>query len=306
MRSAFIVILVAASTTFAHEGEPHDFGELWHAWSFDPLVVVILASSALVYVNGLKNLWKAGGRGHGISEWEATAFAFGWFSIFIALVSPVHAWGEVLFSAHMLQHEILMLLSAPLFVIGRPFVAAMWCAPNSWRRPIGSTISEGHLKFLWRRITSPFVAWLVHALALWIWHIPFLFQATLKSDVVHTLQHASFFGSALLFWWAIIYGSRGVASYGAGILYLFTTSIHSGLLGVLLTLTSRVWYPAYSETTASWGLTPIEDQQLGGLIMWVPAGIVYIVAALIMFSGWLRESGNRALRRENRIANQSI
>jgi putative membrane protein len=199
-----------------------------------------------------------------------------------------------------------MLISAPLFVIGRPFVAAMWSAPQSWRRPIGTGISEPHLKVVWRRLTAPFVAWIIHAVALWIWHIPFLFQATLQSDLVHTLQHASFFLSALLFWWAIIYGSRGAESYGAGVLYLFTTSIHSGLLGVLLTLTSRVWYPAYSETTGSWGLTPLEDQQLGGLIMWVPAGIVYIVAALFMFSGWLEESGNRTLRRENRVIDQSI
>ncbi len=306
MTYSFIAVLVAGSTAFAHEGKPHDFADLSRAWSFDPLVVAILTSSAVIYINGLRNLWNAGGRGHGISRWEAVAFAGGWMSVFIALVSPLHAWGEVLFSAHMSQHEILMLISAPLFVLGRPFVAAMWSVPDSWRRPIGSTISEPHAKTVWRRITSPFVAWIIHAVALWIWHIPFLFQATLQSSLVHTFQHASFFLSALLFWWAIIYRSSSTASYGAGVLYLFTTSIHSGLLGVLLTLTSRVWYPVYSTTTSAWGLSPIEDQQLGGLIMWVPAGIVYIVAALIMFSSWLRESGKRALRHENRMVDQSI
>jgi putative membrane protein len=303
---AFIATLGIAATSFAHDGKPHDFDALWRAWSFDPLVVTVLAFSAVIYLSGLRNLWNAGGRGHSINGWEAAAFVCGWVSVFIALVSPLHAWGEVLFSAHMSQHEILMLISAPLLVLGRPFVAAMWAAPPSWRRPLGSAVSVPHLKTLWRRVSSPFVAWMIHALALWIWHIPLLFQATLRSDLVHTFQHASFFLSALLFWWAIIYGGRGVTSYGAGVLYLFTTSIHSGLLGVLLTLTSRVWYPAYSDTTSSWGLTPIEDQQLGGLIMWVPAGIVYIVAALIMFSGWLRESGIRALRRENRVADHSI
>ena len=133
---------------------------------------------------------------------------------------------------------------------------------------------------------------------MWIWHLPVLFQATLENDAVHTAQHVSFFGSALLFWWAIIYGKRGLASYGAGVLYLFTTSIHSGILGAFLTFTHRVLYPVYSGSTESWGLTPLEDQQLGGLIMWVPAGLVYILAALVMFAGWLRESERRAIKRK--------
>jgi cytochrome c oxidase assembly factor CtaG len=264
-----------------------------------------LVFSAFVYISGVRHLWRCGGSGHGIRKWETAAFAGGWISMFIALVSPLHPWGEVLFSAHMTQHEMLMLISAPLFVLGRPFIAAMWAIPHASRMRIGSVFNASNLKKVWRRLTAPFVAFVIHAVALWAWHIPFLFQATLNSDLVHTFQHASFFLSALLFWWAIIYGGRGLASYGSGVLYLFITSIHSGLLGVLLTLTSRVWYPAYSVTTASWGLTPIEDQQLGGLIMWVPAGIVYIVAALIMFSGWLRESEVRAVRRERRLLSKT-
>jgi cytochrome c oxidase assembly factor CtaG len=304
MRTAIVLIIVPLAV-FAHEDKPQNFGELIRTWSFDPLVVVMLVVSSLVYITGLRNLWRAGEKGHGIGVWEATAFAGGWLSMFIALVSPLHPWGEVLFSAHMSQHEILMLISAPLFVLGRPFIAAMWALPLAWRRPFGSILTDASLKSAWRKMTAPFVAWAIHAVALWTWHIPFLFQATLQSDLVHTLQHASFFLSALLFWWAIIYGGRGLSSYGAGVLYLFTTSVHSGLLGVLLTLTTHVWYPVYSDTTASWGLTPLEDQQLGGLIMWIPAGIVYIVAALVMFTGWLRESEDRAQRRERRLVDEA-
>jgi putative membrane protein len=294
---AFLFLLLPAAA-IAHDGKPHDFSDLIRSWSFDPLVVTGLSMSAIVYIAGIRNLWRAGGTGSGITRWEACAFAAAWTSMFVALVSPLHLWGEVLFSAHMSQHEILMLISAPLFVLGRPFIAAMWSIPNAWRRPVGSILNDWTVKKAWRIVTAPLVAWAVHAIALWTWHIPFLFQATLRSDLVHTVQHASFFLSALLFWWAIICGSKGMSSYGAGVLYLFTTSIHSGLLGVLLTLTTRVWYPAYSQTTASWGLTPIEDQQVGGLIMWIPAGIVYIVAGLIMFAGWLRESDRRVERRE--------
>jgi putative membrane protein len=289
----------------AHEGKPHNFSDLLHTWSFDPLIVISLILSAWIYIQGVFNLWRANKKGRGIKFWETAAFAGGWISLFVALVSPLHPWGEVLFSAHMTQHEILMLVSAPLFVLSRPLVASVWAMPKNWRSGTKNLIKAKPFEKTWNFLTNAFVAWLVHAVALWIWHIPFLFQATLKSDFVHTLQHTSFFLSALLFWWAILASPRGLKAYGAGVLYLFTTSIHSGLLGAFLTFTTTIWYPIYEKSTASWGLTPLEDQQLGGLIMWAPAGIVYIVAGLLMFAGWLRESEKRVLQRERRMYSQS-
>ncbi len=261
-------------------------------------MVIALTLSAYLYFTGIRRLWRNSAAGRGISTKAAVAFALGWISLVIALISPVHAWGEVLFAAHMTQHEILMLISAPLIVLGRPMIAGMWAIPLSSRSAIVKVFHYVPVKRAWTVISGAAAAWAIHAAALWIWHLPVLFQATLESDLVHTLQHMSFFGSALLFWWAIIYGRHGLSSYGAGVLYLFTTSIHSGSLGAFLTFTSRVIYPVYSDTTSTWGLTPLEDQQLGGLIMWVPAGLVYIVAGLIMFAGWLRESEKRVLRRE--------
>jgi putative membrane protein len=298
----FFIFVLPAS---AHEGKPHNFSDLLYTWSFDPLIVISLVLSAWIYIQGVFNLWRSNKIGRGIRFWEAAAFAGGWLSLFVALVSPLHPWGEVLFSAHMTQHEILMLASAPLFVLSRPLLALLWALPKGWRSGTKNLIKFKPIEKTWNFLTNAFVAWLVHAVALWIWHVPFLFQATLRSDFVHTLQHASFFLSALLFWWAIIASPRGATSYGAGILYLFTTSIHSGLLGAFLTFTTTVWYPIYEKSTASWELTPLEDQQLGGLIMWVPAGIVYIVAGLLMFAGWLRESERRVLRREREMFSQT-
>jgi len=104
--------------------------------------------------------------------------------------------------------------------------------------------------------------------------------------------------TALLFWWALIHGPQGALGYGAAVLYLFTTSVHSGVLGALITLAGSVWYPSYVGLTSSWGLTPLEDQQLGGLIMWIPAGLVYVIAGLALFAGWLREADVRAGKRE--------
>jgi len=276
-----------------HGGVPHNWHELARAWSFEPLVIISLTITALLFIIGLRRLKR-----RSIRTWEALCFAGGWLALFTALVSPVHAWGQVLFSAHMSQHEILMLVAAPLLVLGRPLIAFLWALPLSWSRNLGNLGKITWINRLWRALTIPLVAWLLHAIALWVWHIPALFDATLHSEAVHTFQHLSFLLSALLFWWALIHGRHGAMGYGAAVLYVFTTSLHSGALGALLTIAGSVWYPSYAPLTASWGLTPLEDQQLGGLIMWIPAGLVYVIAGLALFAGWLREADLRATRRE--------
>jgi putative membrane protein len=286
-------IVAAATSVFAHDGKPHQPRDLLFTWGLDPIVIVSLMLSGWLYARGLRRMWREAGTGHGIRRWEAGAFATGWFALFVALVSPLHPLGEVLFSAHMTQHELLMLVAAPLMVLGRPVVAFLWSVPVGWSRRTGQWTKAGWFQRSWKWITTPLTAWVIHAAALWIWHVPFLFQATLRSDVVHTLQHVSFLGSALLFWWALIHGPQGALGYGVAALYVFTTSIHSGVLGALITFAGTVIYPAYLHSAVSWGVTPLEDQQLGGLIMWVPAGLVYIVAGLALCAGWLRESDRR-------------
>lgn len=274
-----------------HGGQPHNWHDLARAWSFEPLVMSGLVSAAALFAIGL-------GRKRSTRKWEGICFAGGWLALFVALVSPLHAWGRVLFSAHMSQHEVLMLVAAPLLVLSRPLVVFLWAFPVNWSRRIGNVGKIEWVQRAWRLLTIPLVAWLVHAVALWIWHVPVLFDAVLQNEWVHTLQHLSFLLSALLFWWALIHGPQGAMGYGAAVLYLFTTSLHSGALGALITLAGSVWYPSYIPLTGSWGLTPLEDQQLGGLIMWIPAGLVYIIAGLALFAGWLREAELRAARRE--------
>jgi putative membrane protein len=142
-------------------------------------------------------------------------------------------------------------------------------------------------------LTLPFVAWAVHAVALWIWHLPALFATTVSNDLMHALQHLTFLASALLFWWAILDGRRKVPGYGVAVLYVFGTALHSGILGAMLTFAHHPWYAPYFETTRLWGVSPLEDQQLGGLIMWIPASVIYVAAGLALFARWLKESGLR-------------
>jgi putative membrane protein len=290
---AALIALAAQPCALAHEGKPHKPDDLWKTWGWEPVVILCLALSLWLYLRGVSRLWRAAAAGVGIRRWEAAAYLAGWLALFVALVSPLHPMGRVLFSAHMTQHEVLMLVAAPLLVLGRPLIPFIWALPASMRPRVGALGKVRWFEKFWRAITNPLAAWAIHAVALWIWHAPSLFQATIDNEFVHTLQHLSFLVSALLFWWAIVHSSKGLMSYGAAVLYMFTTSVHSGLLGALITFSSSIWYPAYAETTPSWGLTPLEDQQLGGLIMWIPAGIVYIVAGLALFAGWMREAERR-------------
>jgi putative membrane protein len=264
--------------------------DLWQAWSFDPGIVIPLALTAFLYARGARPL-------RGVSIRQLFFFWSGWLFLVIALLSPLHPLGEVLFSAHMTQHEILMLVAAPLLVLARPLAPMLWGLPMGWRKGLGRWSKGTMVRRSWRAVTNPFTAWWLQAAALWLWHAPSLFQATLKSDWVHAAQHASFLLSALLFWWSLFYAS-GRASYGASFLYIFTTAIHTSILGALLTFAHSVWYPAYGTAAQAWGLTPLEDQQLGGLIMWIPAGLVYLGAGLGLFALWLRESDAMANRRE--------
>jgi putative membrane protein len=279
----------------AHDAHPLAPHEVWTAWSSEPGVVVLLLVSGCLYANGLTALWRAAGKGHGIKRWEAAAFAGGWLSLAAALISPLHRLGSVLFSAHMAQHELLMVVAAPLLVLGRPIVPFLWAVPLSWRRAVGCWAATRPVSATWKWMTLPSVAWALHAAAIWIWHAPALYQATLSSETVHTLQHVSFLGSALLFWWALLHAREGRIARPAAVIYLFTTAVHTSLLGALLTFSTSLWYPLYDSGTLAWGLTPLEDQQLAGLIMWVPAGLSYLIASLALAATWLREPASHPI-----------
>jgi putative membrane protein len=262
-------------------------------WSWDPFTVMLLALSAALYAVGLARLWRRAGVGQGVRRWEAGCFAAGWLALFVALVSPVDALGDILFSAHMAQHELLILVAAPLMVLGRPLAPFLWALPRESRETAGRWAQAPAFAAFWRALTAPLAVFLIHGLALWIWHLPALYQATLGDDFIHALQHLSFFLSASLFWWTLIHGRFGKLGYGAAVLYVFVTSLHSGLLGALLTFAPHLWYPIYEARTSRWGLSPLEDQQLAGLIMWIPAGVLFIFLGLGLFAAWLGEAERR-------------
>lgn len=266
--------------------------DVWRAWTFEPFVTFGMIAALLLYARGLQRIWARAGFDRGVRHWQAWCFAAGMLALAAAMVSPLHALGGTLFAAHMTQHVVLMGVAAPLLVLAVPLTAMTWALPRTGRRAVARLANAGPGRGLLRWLTLPAVAWLLHASAIWIWHAPALYSATLASELVHTAQHASFLGTAILFWWAL----RDRAAHGLGVLYLFTTAVHSSLLGALLAFSPRAWYAPYEATAPLWNLTALEDQQIGGFIMWVPAGLIYVVAALVLLLSWLRMAERRVQR----------
>jgi putative membrane protein len=257
------------------------------------MLAITLCVSATFYAAGVVRVWQHAGWGQGIRYAQALAFIGSWFALVAALVW-LDELSEQLFSVHMAQHELLMLVAAPLIAAAAPWIAILWMLPAGARRRVMLAVRRPAVVTATGLMTAPATVWCLHAGMLWVWHLPALYEAALAHEGVHIVQHLSFFVSAALFWWGLAHGRYGRIGYGAAVLYVFATAVHSGVLGALLTFSPHVWYPLYESTTARFDLTPLEDQQLAGLLMWVPASLVFIAAGLYFFAAWVRESERRA------------
>ena len=275
---ALIALAAALPVAALAHGEAAD--SPWH-WNFAPWLLALLALSAAAYASGLRRLWRNAGPGRGVAAHAAGSFALGWVTLVVALVSPLDALGDRLFSVHMVQHELLMVVAAPLLVLGRPLAVWAWALSPDQRRTAGRLFSLRAWSGSWSTLTDPLAAFALHGIALWAWHLPLAFDAALAHEGWHVAQHGAFLVTALFFWWSVL-GRDPRGRYGPGhsAASLFATMMHTGALGALLSLAPHPWYAPYVATTLALGLDPAQDQQLGGLVMWVPAGLVYVVAAL--------------------------
>jgi putative membrane protein len=257
-----------------------------HAHVVDPAgmetwVAVSLAVSAIAYVVGLRKLWQRAGVGHGVSARKAAMFAAGWLTLAAALGGPIEAWSGTSFAAHMLQHELMMLAAAPLLAASRPLGVFAWALPANARRRLRALTSPRWLQTAWQFITAPLWATALSIVVLWVWHVPALFDLATVHRGWHALQHASFFVTALAFWWALRAGGTPAHRIGQTVACLFVTMVVTGALGGLLAFSTAPWYSSYAHHAAPFGWTPLEDQQMGGLIMWIPGGALYMIVALL-------------------------
>jgi cytochrome c oxidase assembly factor CtaG len=243
---------------------------------------------AAVYAWGVTRAWRHAGPGRGVRVHQVASFALGWLALAVAIEPHIHQWSARWLWAHMLQHELMIVVAAPLLAFGATDVALLWSLPAPWRRGWSRSRTRERLRRLGWLGSLPLLCGL-HLVVLWLWHLPGLHQAALASDLVHAAQHASFLSTAVLFWWAVGRGEVRTGGHGGSVLAVFVVTMVCGALGALLTLSTRVWYPAYTGPAAG-GITPLEDQQLGGLLMWVPAGIGFTLAGLLSLRGWLRQA----------------
>ena len=253
----------------------------------DDLVLIALAVLAVIYVAGSLRLRMRGSSGRGLSH---LLFAGGMLSLVAILVPPLHAMAEKSFFAHMIAHEVLMAVAVPLLVAAQPAAALIWGLPESLRQGLARS-----RMFAGGRIVPLDLgaATLLQTVLLWGWHAPPAFNAALSSEGMHFAQHASFGIAALLFWAAVLDRDRRRHNEGGAALALFFTAMHAGLLGALLTLSARPWYASQTDPAIA-GLTPLADQALGGLIMWVPGCSIYLAAAVLLVGRWLNRMEEKA------------
>lgn len=180
----------------------------------------------------------------------------------IALFSPLEGMAHSLASAHMVQHLLLILVAGPLLAVVLPgAVASRWLSPTA--------------------------AWLLHTVTIWFWHAPGPYQAAVVNPIMHGLEHVTFLGTAALLWGKV--GIGKAQPTGLGVLLVFAMALQSVFLSVLLTFAETPWYWVYGATTQAYGLEPLADQQLAGVIMWVPAGLVYTGIGLALLMAWIRQ-----------------
>jgi cytochrome c oxidase assembly factor CtaG len=222
---------------------------------------------------------------------RAGLFALGWAVLAGATLSPLHQLGGRSFTAHMAEHELIMLAAAPLLVLAQPLGVLLWAFPASARRGLAAAGRTAPAASLWRTLSDPLVATALQGAALWVWHLPSLFDRALKGEGWHAAQHLCFFATALLFWSATI-GPRRSPWMGAAC--LFATSMISGGLGAFMALSQSPWYGPYASLgLAAFGLTPTQDQELAGALMWVPGGLIHAFAAVALLAPQLRSAPPR-------------
>jgi putative membrane protein len=201
----------------------------------------------------------------------------------VALVSPLDGAAASLFAAHMAQHLVLMMVAAPLLAASRPLLVVGAALPAAGRRRLRRVAARR----LATAMFHPVVVWTLGTVVLWAWHLPVLYDAAVRNDAVHAVEHVTLLGAAALLWAAVLGRSPRPLAAPAAVGLLFATMLQSSALGAVLTLAGSPLYSVHETTTAAWGLTPLEDQQLAGALMWVPPGVVYLGVMAGLLVRWL-------------------
>jgi putative membrane protein len=228
-----------------------------------------------------------------ISAWLFAAFMGGIFALWIALGSPVRALHHELLSMHMVDHVVLMAVAPPLILLGKPFRAFAHGLPHWVIRAGARILVWSPAQRLGRVLVHPMFCWLAATVALIGWHIPASFDLTMHSAQWHEFEYASFFGVGLLFWSPVIQPWPNLARspQWATVLYLFLATLPCDALSAFLTFCDRVVYPCYLSGNRRFGISPLQDQEYAGALMWVCVTFVYLIPAVVITTQLLSAGG---------------
>lgn len=264
---------------------------LWD-WSFDPALALLILTGLLYLADDTYKLAPA--RLRAARRWQGVCFYCGLAVLVVALNSPLEALSRQLFWAHMVQHVLLLLVAPPLIVLARPWIRLWRALPLSWRRPIARALGTGPrtawLRQISRALGRPLPSFVLFCGVLVAWHVPVLFDATLRSEALHALEHSLFFGTALLFWKQVIHSPPLRARLAAAqrIAYVVGAMVVSWALAVVLALAPHPLYAFYAhEASRPGGITALGDQQIAAGIMWVPGSITFVIVIFVYVHRWL-------------------
>jgi putative membrane protein len=253
------------------------------SWSAPIGANVSLCLAALVYTNGWLHLRKK--FPDLISAGRIAAFVAGIISLWIAVGSPLDAFDDVSLPVHMVQHLLLMAIAPPFILLGAPALPLLQGIPQSMARGVvGPCLRWGLVKRLARFVSNPAVGWLAAALALIGWHVPAAFELALRSHSWHELEHISFFGTGLLFWWPVVQPWPSTARWPRWSipLYLFSATLPCDALSGFLAFCDRVVYPSYLSAPQILTISPLQAQQCAAALMWTCVTIIFLVPAVVI------------------------
>ncbi|HSK97495.1 MAG TPA: cytochrome c oxidase assembly protein [Euzebyales bacterium] len=278
--------------------------DVWGSWVGDPLVASGLILAVWCHARGVAAIWRRAGAGRVVRRWQVWAWACAMLALFVALVSPLDAAAETLFSAHMAQHTLLTLVAGPLLAASAPVLPLLQGLPHRARQRVARWYGRAHDA---RRLTShrvwPFAVVGQYLAVMWLWHLPVAYEAALRSPAVHAVEHLTLIGASVLLWWTVmVTGRRSLFGYGTGIAVVFLAGIAHGGLGAVLTFAPHVLYARYGATAQAWGVDALHDQHLAGVIMWAPGKVVHGVAVVALALAWLSSVEARAQGRAPTIS----
>lgn len=284
--------------TDAAHAHTQTWDEAFSDWHSRADVLVVVVSLGSVYLRGWLRLRRRSARA--IGRWDLILYLAGLAAISVALLSPIDALASVLLSMHMVQHLLLLMVAPLLLLLANPFPAILWGLPKQARQPAARLFIRSSLtRHALRALTSMPVSWTLYVVDLWAWHHPLLYQSALSSEWLHDLQHILFFGTAMLFWWPIVNPAphlHGAISYGFRIAYLVAATLQNTLLGMAISFPEKILYPYYRNVPRLRELSPIDDQALGGGIMWV-SGHMYLIPILVLIASKLIHEEETVRRR---------